>query len=76
MNNYNQSNPNEIHIKEINPIQYNTGMMTESKDQNVLRREYSITRTIRINSWSIVKHIETRIWINAENTLRATIMKK
>ena len=40
MNNYNQSNPNEIHIKEINPIQYNTGMMTESKDQNALRREY------------------------------------
>jgi len=37
MHNYNQSNPNEIHIKEINP---NTGMMTESKDQNAVRREY------------------------------------
>jgi hypothetical protein len=38
--NYNQSNLNEIHIKEINPIQYNTGMMIESKDQNAMRREY------------------------------------
>jgi len=38
--NIDQSNSNAIHIKEINPIQYNTGMMIESKDQNALRREY------------------------------------
>jgi hypothetical protein len=58
----------------MNPIQYNTGMMIESKDQNALRREY-----YKNNKDKFLEYCQTyrnKIWINSENMLRITTMKK